>query len=237
MGYGTSKAALLQKYRFCGIVDQINDRSSGIYFGKAKRKAFVFVGKGSNGGALHDDGEILKGNGRGLDFFSGPHGGGNAEVLEDVEDGEGGASISEDQGSFLMGLCNFSEGLFKSGSIGIVPFELAIGHFFDGIYGADGGSRWIDFVQERNHGLFVGDGYVEAVQEGILLEQELRIGMGGIEEEIIGGGVLFQKLIFKVVGRKRVGEGSAEETVVPHGVKVGKNLGLMFLLLVRSSRY
>jgi hypothetical protein len=46
----------------------------------------------------------------------------------------------------------------------------------------------------------VGDGYVEAVQEGILLEQELRIGKGGIEEEIIGGGVLFKKLIFKVVG-------------------------------------
>jgi hypothetical protein len=34
-----------------------------------------------------------------------------------------------------------------------------------------------------------------------------------------------------------VGEGSAEETVVPHGVKVGKKLGLMFLSLVRSSRY
>ena len=64
----------------------------------------MFVGKGSNGGALNDDGEILKGNGRGLDFFSGPQGGGNAEVLKDVEDGEGGATISKDQGSFLMGL-------------------------------------------------------------------------------------------------------------------------------------
>ena len=235
MGYGSSKSALLQKYRFCGIVDQINDRSSGIYFGKAKRKAFVFVGKGSNGGALHDDGEILKGNGRGLNFFSGPHRGGNAEVLENVKDGKGGATISENEGCFLMGLGYFSEGLFKSGRIGIVPFESAVGHFFDGIYRADGGSCWIDFVEKGNHGLFVGDGYVEAVEERILLKQKLRIGKRGIEEEIFGGGVLLQKLVFKVVGRKRMGEGSAEESVVPHGVKVGKKLGLTFLSLVRSS--
>ena len=172
-----------------------------------------------------------------MDFASGPHGGGNAEVLKDVKDGKGGASISENEGCFLMGLGYFSEGLFKSGRIGIVPFESAIGHFFDGIYRADGGSRWIDFVEKGNHGLFVGDGYVKAVQEGILLEQKLRIGMGGIEEEIIGGGVLLQKLVFKVVGRKRMGEGSAEDSVVPHGVKVGKKLGWLFLLLGRSSRY
>jgi hypothetical protein len=47
----------------------------------------VLVGKGSHGGALHEDEEILKGNGWLLDFFSGPHGGGNAEVLKDVKDG------------------------------------------------------------------------------------------------------------------------------------------------------
>jgi hypothetical protein len=91
-------------------------------------------------------------------------------------------------------------------------------------------------VKERNHGLFVRDGYVEAVQEGILLKQKLRIRMRSVEEEIIGGDVSLQKLIFEVVGRKRMGKWSAEESVVPHGVKVGKKLGWMFLSLLRSSR-
>jgi len=97
------------------------------------------------------------------------------------------------------------KGDFESVGIGIESFEGSVGHFFDGIDGSNFLGDGIEFVQERDHGRFVRNGYVDACEVGVFLKQKLRVGVGGFEEAVIGKDVFFQEFILEVSRGKRMG--------------------------------
>ena len=131
-------------------------------------------------------------------------------------DGSRGAACAKDQGAGVMGLQQRAQTVAETYDIGVVAYETVAGNL-DGVDGTYGASLGGDVVEVCHHGLFVGDGDVEATQVGMPVKDG---GEGGdvreLEVEVLGINALTGELVREKGPREAVAEGIAKEAVLVH---------------------
>lgn len=154
-------------------------------------------------------------------------GGRNAQTMKAIDHGTRCASRAENKGTAVVWTEQGAEAVGEADEVGIetVKQDFSIGLSLDAhhIDSSDGLSFGRKCVEVGYHGLFVGNGHVEADEVGMIFDKGAKIIDGGkIEVVVAGGDALSFELFGKEICRKTMPEGMADESVLKHGEWCGE---------------